>query len=141
MWAPHPLTPANKTDALDELYDRITLIATAMGGVASRVLVSMAMPNLLVPEPHNEEVPALRVLMPDGFQVEVTPTQPLSVPFALSVRLYRTHRGVRKIGSLLVCGASGWRMSADPLSDGEIRWTLTSEIALPASFTGAATSN
>jgi hypothetical protein len=120
-------TGVNKTAALDELYDRIAQAAAAMGGTASRAVSSLSIPSTLVPTPGTEGAPTLHIKMPNGFEVELSPTHPLSIGTALSVQARRTIGGARKSDWMLSFGPNGWQRSQAPLSDREISACLTPE--------------
>lgn len=119
-----PLT-SDKTTALDELYCRITRVAEAMGSHATIMRTSVSFPCTAVAAPSVEDDPALRVEMPDDFQVEFAPSYPLSFPSTLSVRAKRTHARLRKSDWHFNLGPDGWRRTQAPLSDDEIRMCLT----------------
>ena len=114
-----------KAAAVDGLYGRITLLAEAMGGTASRLASARAIPNAMVASPRSEDVPALHVEMRGGFQVDFAPTHPLSVGNALAVQAARSLRGARMTDWFLSFGPNGWQKSGALLSDGEIRDCLT----------------
>jgi hypothetical protein len=125
-------TGVNKTAALDELYNRITHVAVAMSGSASRAMSSLSLPSAMVAAPRTEDAPTLHVKMPNRFEVEFTPTHPLNVGNALSVQARRTISGARKSDWMLSFGPNGWQRTQVPLSDDEIRACLTPEGPPPA---------
>jgi hypothetical protein len=51
-------TGLDKTAALDELYNRISQVAVAMGGSASRNPKSLSLPSTMVATPTTENAPA-----------------------------------------------------------------------------------
>ena len=128
------LLTSDKTAALNELYRRITQIAESMGCHASAITSSPSVQRAMGAVPRIEDDPALRVDMPDDFQVEFAPSYPLSFPSDLSVRAKRTHRGLRKRDWHFNFGPDGWRRTQVPLSDDEIRGCLTPEGPKPASY-------
>ncbi len=117
----------DKSAALDELYGRITQIAGAMGGTTSRSLSSLAFPSAMTASPRTEDVPSLCVKMPDKFQVDFAPSNPLSIGNALSVKAARTLGVSRKSDWIFSFGPKGWQRTNTPLSDDEIRACLTPE--------------
>jgi hypothetical protein len=123
----------NKSVALEELYSRITRIADELSGTASRTSPRHFLPSAVVAEPVSEAVPALRVEMPDSFQVDFAPSYPLGTPGnALSVEARRTHHGARKSDWRFNFGAAGWQRTQTALTDDEIRACLTPEGPPPA---------
>lgn len=70
------LVTSDKSTALNEFYRRITQIAEAMGGHASPIKSSLLFPIAMVAAPRSEEVPALRVNMPDDLEIEFSPSYP-----------------------------------------------------------------
>lgn len=115
-------TSINKTAALDDLYARFTRVAREMGGAASRLAWPVTL-DVEVPSRRTEDAPALRVEMPDGFQVELVPRFPLSSPGnTLSVQAIRTLTGARKTDRNFNFGPNGWQVLDD-----EIRSCLTPE--------------
>jgi hypothetical protein len=125
---------SDKSRALNELYCRITQIAEAMGGRVFPIESSLSFPSATVADPRFEDVPALRVDMPDDFRVEFVPSYPLSFPSDLSMRAKRIHGGLRKSDWHFNFAPDGWRRTQAPLSDDEIRVCLTPEGPRPASY-------
>lgn len=122
----------NKTAELDTLYGRIKKDAEAMGGTALRSSSSVAVPGAMTATSQNEDAPSLHVKMPNEFQVDFAPINPLSIGNALSVRAVRTFKGQRKSDKVFVYLQGGWRVSNNALSDDEIHACLTPEGPLPA---------
>lgn len=120
-------TSGNKSVALYELYSRIMQIAEAMGGTASPHAVIRSVPGAMMAGPRGADVPALRVEMPDSFQVDFAPPYPLSTGSALSVQATSTHCGLRKTDCSFSFGPDGWRRTQAPLSDDEVRAFLAPE--------------
>jgi hypothetical protein len=98
-----PQTINEKYAALVDLYGRIEVIAKKMGGAAVPVVVSVSHMIAIVPDPRSEDVPALRVKMPDGFRVEFAPSTALGstgvrvgtlsrITSTLYTQLHRTSR-------------------------------------------------
>jgi hypothetical protein len=83
----------DKATALKNLYDHIARVAVAMNGKPYRAVEHLNVPAAMVAEPHGEDVPTVPVTMPNGFEVEICPTQPLSLGNALSARAKRIYRG------------------------------------------------
>jgi len=125
-------TSINKKAELDTLYGRITKEAEAMGGSASHSSSSLSVPGAMTATPQSENAPSLHVKMPNGFQVDFAPVNPLSIGNALSVRAIRTTGGHRKSDHTFVFLQGGWRMSNNALSADEIRACLTPEGPFPA---------
>ena len=127
-------TGGNKSAALNELYDRVVRIAEAMGGDAVRRVTRLSLPNAMTATPRGEDAPTLHVQMPNGFEVDITPADALSVGNALSVHVKRTHDGLRKSDWRFNYGPNGWRRTQNPLSDDEIGACLTPEGPKPARY-------
>jgi hypothetical protein len=126
-------TSLDKSAALNSLYARIMAIAKAMGGSAS-LAAAQSIPPAMIAEPRSDDVPALRVKMPDEFEVDFAPYLPLSVGSALSVRAMRTHSGWSETDWTFIFGTDGWRRAQRPLSDAEISACLTPEGPRPAAY-------
>ena len=128
------LTMGDKFALLNDLFNRIAQIAGAMGGDAIRDNLPVSHMNMTVAEPHSEDVPALRVEMPNGFCVEFVPSGPLSTPYVLSVNVRRTHQGFPKTGSSMNFVNDAWHMGQTALSDDQIRVWLTLDGPPPAAY-------
>ena len=61
----------DKATALKNLYDHIARVAVAMNGKPYRAVEHLNVPAAIVAEPHGEDVPTVRVTMPNGFEVEI----------------------------------------------------------------------
>ncbi len=120
-------TSINKVAALDDLYGRITQVAKAMGATASRSVSSLSIPSAMTATSRTEDAPTLHVNTPNGFQVDFSPSNPLSIGNALSVKATRTLRGSRKSDQVISFLQNAWRLSDGPLSDDDIRACLTPE--------------
>ena len=129
-----PQTINEKYAALADLYSRIEQIAKELGGAADSVIVPVSHMIATVLDPRSEDVPALRVKMPNGFRVEFAPSGPLSTPYVLSVRVRRAHHGVPKSDCLFNFLSDGWHLTQTLLSEDEIRKCLTPEGPLPAVY-------
>jgi hypothetical protein len=127
-------TGSDKSAALKELYSRVVTIAEAMGGTASRTVISLSIESAMVATPRSEDAPSLHVAMPNGFQADFVPAHALSVGNALSVRVTRTHDDSRKSDWSFNYGPDGWRRTQTPLSDDEISACLTPEGPKPARY-------
>lgn len=79
----------------------------------------------MIATPQSEDAPSLHVKMPNGFQVDFAPVNPLSIGNVLSVRAVRTFKEQRKSDHIFAYLQGGWRMSNNALSDDEIRACLT----------------
>jgi hypothetical protein len=121
-----------KTVALEALYARIEGIAKAMGGTASRVSVRLSLPSAMTATPQSDDAPALVVEMPDNFGAEFAPSNALRVGNALTVRVVRTHEGLRKTDWQLNFVSNGWQRTQMQLSDDEIQECLTPDGPKPA---------
>ncbi len=122
----------DKATALKNLYDHVARVAVTINGKPYRAVEHLNVPAAMAAEPRGEDVPTVRVTMPNGFEVEICPTQPLSLGNALSARAKRTYRGQPKSDYTFVCGPSGWTRGAASLSDEDIRSCLTPDGPLPA---------
>ncbi len=112
--------------ALQGLYKRITEVAKSMGGTAmNRVASRRVTVNVAIPR--SDDVPALNVEMPGGFQIEFAPPNTLSGGNALSVQARRIHHGGRKNDWTFNFLQGAWLVGETNLSDEEIRRCLTSE--------------
>ena len=98
----------DKATALKNLYDHVARVAVTINGKPYRAVEHLNVPAAMAAEPRGEDVPTVRVTMPNGFEVEICPTQPLSLGNALSARAKRTYRGQPKSDYTFVCGPSGW---------------------------------
>ncbi len=116
-----------KAAALKGLYRRIEKIADDMGGGATRLTASRSIPSAMTAAPRAEDIPTLRVEMPDSFEVEFSPSFPLSIGNVLTVQAKRNHSGYRKTDWQVNFGPEGWRRTQALLSDDEIRACLTPE--------------
>lgn len=117
----------NRTEnstALNELYGRIEKVAAEMNGKTARTNVERSIPAAMTASPKSENVPALRVAMPDDFRVEVAPPHPLSLGNNLSVQATRFQKGVRKSDWQFGFNGHEWQRTKNPLSDEEIRECL-----------------
>jgi hypothetical protein len=124
----------DKSSALEQLYSRITRIAEDMGGTASRTSQSLGFPAAMVETPRREHAPALRVEMPDGFQLDFAPFLPLSAPGnALSVTAKRTYGESRKNDWTFSFANGEWKAHS-LVSDDTIRACLTAEGPKPAVY-------
>ena len=94
-----------KIIALDSLHRDVTRVAESMGGAVYSDTTLVGFPSAATAEHRTESVPHLRVVMPGDFVVELLPSNPLSLPYALSVKVIRTHNGGRK---------SDWQFSHGP---------------------------
>jgi hypothetical protein len=121
-----------KATALATLYDHVERVAVTMNGRASRAVEHLSLPAAMVAEPRGEDVPTVRVTMPNNFEVEFCPTFPLSIGNALSVRAKRIYRGQPKSDYTFVFGPNGWTRVAGSISDDDIRLCLTPDGPLPA---------
>ena len=121
-----------KSAALEGLFSCIVQIAGAMGGNAIRCTVPVSHMSMTVAEPSSEDVPALCVEMPNWFQVEFTPSGPLSTPYVLSVNVRRNLHGFSKNGSSTNFVNDAWKMGQTTLSDDQIRAWLTLDGPPPA---------
>jgi len=115
----------NKIAALSELHNRVIRIVERMGGTAFPFKGSVGLQSAAVAAPRVEGVPALRAEMPDGFLVDFTPTNPMGLGNALTVKAERTHNGGRKNDMFFSFGPGGWQRGSVSLSDEEIRECLT----------------
>jgi hypothetical protein len=115
----------DKGRALGILYDRVARVASTMNGKPYRSVEQLSLPAATVAAPHGEDVPTIRVAMPNGFEVEFCPTFPLSIGNALSVRAKRIYGGQPKKDYTFVFGPNGWTRGAGPLSDDDVRSCLT----------------
>lgn len=122
----------NKSADLYRLYSRVMQIAEVMGGSASPIAVGRSLPSAMVGFPRSEIVSALRVMMPDGFQVDFAPFYPLSIGTTLTVQAIRVDNGSRKTDWLIRLAPDAWKRGQAPLSDDEIRECLTPEGPPPA---------
>src|SRR5580698_10362 len=123
-----------KIIALDALHSHVTRVAESMGGKARRDTTLVGVPGAAIAEHRTESVPYLRVAMPRDFVVELLPSNSLSLPYALSVRVVRTHNGGRKSDWQFIHGPDGWRRSQDHLlTDEDVRKCLTPEGPPPLS--------
>jgi hypothetical protein len=125
-WLTH-LTSDTKTAALCGLYARIKRIAVDAGGDPSSPTIKLSFPSPGVATPRTEDAPALRIAMPDGFQLDFAPSNPLSLGSTLSVTATRTNNGRRKNDWTFRFEPRGWRRTNSLLSDDEIRECLKPE--------------
>jgi hypothetical protein len=121
-----------KAAALGNLYDHVQRVAVTMNGRASRDVENLSVPAAMASQPRGENVPTVRVAMPNGFEVEFSPTLPLSIGNALSVRAKRIYRGQPKSDYTFVFGPNGWTRGAGSLSDDDLRSCLTPDGPIPA---------
>jgi len=128
------MTPEEKAAALHTLHRNIGRVAQSMDGTPIHGAKHISLPSPVVAEPRAELVPYLRVEMPDNFVVESELNDPLSLPYALSVKLTRTHNGGRKTDWQFVHGQDGWCGRQGLLTDDEIRACLTPEGPPPLQF-------
>ena len=126
------MTADDKAKALKNLYDHVARVATTMNGKPYRAVEHLSLPAAMVAEPRGEDVPTVRVAMPNGFEVEFCPTQPLSLGNALSVRAKRIYQGQPKNDYTFVFGPNGWTRGAGSLSDDDVRSCLTPDGPLPS---------
>jgi hypothetical protein len=126
------VNPDDKATALDSLYNHVARVAITMNGKPHRSVGHLSLPAAMIAEPRGEDVPTVRVTMPNAFEVELCPTFPLSAGNALSVRAKRIYRGQPKNDYTFVFGPSGWTRGAGSLSDDDIRSCLTPDGPLPA---------
>jgi hypothetical protein len=126
------MSPDDKATALDSLYNHVAQVAVTMNGKPYRAVEHLSFPVAMVAAPRGEDVPTLRVAMPNGFEVEFCPTFPLSLGNALSVRAKRIYRGQPKNDYTFMFGSNGWARGAGSLSDDDLRSCLTPDGPLPA---------
>jgi hypothetical protein len=124
----------SKANALDELYNYAERVTVAMDGRPYRAAEDLSYRGVIAAStPRGEDVPTLRVTMPDGFQVEFCPIHPLSVPGnALIVRAKRVFKGQSKNDYIFTWGLNGWTCSGVPVTDETIRSCLTPDGPPPA---------
>jgi hypothetical protein len=103
-----------------------------MNGRPYRAVEHLSFPAAMVAEPRGEDVPTVRVSMPNDFEVEFCPTFPLSIGNALSVKAKRICRGQPKNDHTFVSGPNGWVYGAGSLSDDDLRSCLTPDGPRPA---------
>lgn len=123
---------AGKIAALNKLYNRFAQVARAMGGNASSGESILSLPSAMVATSASEKVPSLHVKMPNGFEVRLAPTNPLSLGNTLSVKAKRTISSSCKNDWMFRFGPNGWQCSAATLAYDEIRACLTPEGPPPA---------
>ncbi len=128
------MNQVEKVVALDALYTRIADVAKAMGGTASKVSTRLALPSAMTATPQSDDAPALIVEMQDNFRTEFAPSNALRIGNALTVRVVRTHEGMRKTDWHFNLALDGWQRSQTPLSDDDIRQCLTPEGPKPAFY-------
>ena len=120
--------------ALDALYARIMGVAKVMGGTASRVSVRLSLPSAMTATPQADDAPALVVEMQNNFRAEFAPSNALLIGNALTVRVVRTHEGLRKTDWQFNLAPDGWQRTQTPLSDDQIRECLTPDGPKPAFY-------
>jgi hypothetical protein len=123
-----------KMIALDALYARIMGVAKVMGGTASRVSVRLSLPSAMTATPQADDAPALVVEMQNNFRAEFAPSNALLIGNALTVRVVRTHEGLRKTDWQFNLAPDGWQRTQTPLSDDQIRECLTPDGPKPAFY-------
>lgn len=121
------LTFENKTTELGLLYSRISAIADAMGGRATVGNIPFLTPGMSIAERQTQNTPTLHAEMTSSFEVQFTPTYPLSIGNALGVRAVRTYNGGRKNDWTFTYLQDGWHVNSELLSDVEIQGCLTPE--------------
>ena len=124
----------SKANALNELYNYAERMAVMMDGRPYRAVEHLSYPGVIAARtPRGEDVPTLRVAMPDDFQVEFCPMHPLSVPGnALIVRATRVFKGQSKNDYIFTWGLNGWTCGAVPVTDEAIHSCLTPDGPTPA---------
>ena len=128
------MNKGEKRFALDALYSRIAAVAKAMGGRASSVSLRLSLPSAMTATPQGEDAPALVVEMQNNFRAEFAPSNALRIGNALTVRVVRSHKGLRKTDWQFNFASDGWQHNQTPLSDDQIRECLSPEGPKPAFY-------
>jgi hypothetical protein len=124
----------DKVPLLDQLYSQIAGIAKDMGGVATNIIEERRFESVIVESPRVENVPALHVVMPNGFEVDFAPDRALGPPGnMLSVKATRMHDGSRKSDRRFSFIQGQWQAEGLSLDDA-IRTCLTPSGPPPAQW-------
>ena len=113
----------DKTAELTQLFNRIVPIATEKGGKTDTGTVPRTL-TINVAIPRTEQVPALRVYMPSGLNVEFSPPDALIMGAALRVQVQRYDGETRLTDWQLVFLNGEWKIGNTPLFDVQIEACL-----------------
>lgn len=124
-----------KIAALNNLYDRVKIIAREMGGAARYTVSSRRVRGTVSATERIEGAITLLARMPGNFRVEFGPYTPLGKGSALFVRVVRIHGRQLKSEWILRYRPEGWRHAQFRLSDDELQACLRPE-RTPIPFPG-----